>query len=200
MGELILNKRIKTDIHGAKKERREGKIPGVIYGKEIGNELFHVDARVLSKQLSVTGEHGVLTFNLDGKTGTAIIKEVQKSPVEHRVIHIDLEEIAANAMMQTEISIRVIGKAMLESKGLILQTQRDLVKVSCKANNLPKDVELDVSKGTAGTVYTFKDLILPEDVEVVDDLSTAISSISEEAEEDVAEVVAPAAVVAEETK
>ena len=66
----------------------------------------------------------------------------------------------------------------------MLQTQRDLVKVSCTAKNLPKDVELDVSKGEAGTVYTFKDLKLGKDVEFVDDLSTVISSISEDEKED----------------
>ena len=69
MNELNLNKRIKTTSHVARKERKEGKIPGVIYGKEIGNELFYVDAIALQKELSVSGEHGVLTFNLDGKKG-----------------------------------------------------------------------------------------------------------------------------------
>ena len=117
------------------------------------------------------------------RKGTALIKEVQKNSFGHQVIHIDLEEIAANAIMHTEISIKVIGKGVLESKGLMLQTQRDLVKVSCTANNLPKDVELDVSNGEAGTVYTFEDLKLGKDVSFVDDLSTVISSVSEDEKE-----------------
>ena len=87
--------------------------------------------------------------------------------------------------MHTEISIKVIGKGVLESKGLLLQTQRDLVKVTCIAANLPKDVELDVSNGTAGTVYTFNDLDLGTDVSFVDDLSTVIGSISEDHKEEV---------------
>ena len=186
MEELNLNKRINTVGHSARQERKKGKIPGVIYGKEIGNELFYVDSIALAKELSVSGEHGVLTFNLDGKKkGTAVIKEVQKNSLGNKVTHIDLEEIAANAKMHTEISIKVIGKGILESKGLLLQTQRDLVKVTCIAQNLPKDVELDVSDGTAGTVYTFNDLNLGKDVSFVDDLSTVISSISEDKKEDV---------------
>ena len=185
MEELKLNKRINTVGHSAKQERKLGKIPGVIYGKEIGNELFYVDSIALAKELSVSGEHGVLTFNLDGKKkGTAVIKEVQKNSLGNKVTHIDLEEIAANAKMHTEISIKVIGKGILESKGLLLQTQRDLVKVTCIAANLPKDVELDVSNGTAGTVYTFNDLDLGTDVSFVDDLSTVIGSISEDHKEE----------------
>lgn len=68
MKELNLNKRINTVGHSARQERRNGKIPGVIYGAEIGNELFYVDSLALGKELSVSGEHGVLTFNLEGKT------------------------------------------------------------------------------------------------------------------------------------
>ena len=185
MEELNLNKRINTVGHSARQERKKGKIPGVIYGKEIGNELFYVDSLELAKELSVSGEHGVLTFNLDGKKkGTAVIKEVQKNSLGNKIIHIDLEEIAANTKMHTEISIKIIGKGILESKGLMLQTQRDLVKVTCTAENLPKDVELDVSNGTAGTVYTFDDLDLGQDVSFIDDLSTVIGSISEDRKEE----------------
>jgi large subunit ribosomal protein L25 len=185
MEELNLNKRINTVGHNAKQERRLGKIPGVIYGQEIGNELFYVDSLALAKELSVSGEHGVLTFNFDGKKkGTAVIKEVQKNSLGNKVIHVDLEEIAANAKMHTEISIKVTGKGVLESKGLIFQTQRDLVKVICTAENLPKDVELDVSNGKAGKVYTFNDLNLDQEVSIMDDLSTVIGSISEDQKED----------------
>lgn len=183
MGELKLNKRIKTS-HGAKKERQEGKIPGVIYGREIGNEIINVDAIALQKEFSVSGEHGIITFNLDGKKGTAVIKEVQKNALGNKVIHVDFEEIAANAKMHTEVSIKFIGKGLLEGKGLMLQTQRDLVKVSCKAKDLPKDIELDVSNGQAGTVYTLKDLKFGEGIEVVDDLATVIGSIREEEREE----------------
>ena len=188
MEELNLNKRINTVGHNARQERKHGKIPGVIYGQEIGNELFYVDSLALAKELSVSGEHGVLTFNFDGKKkGTAVIKEVQKNSLGNKVIHIDLEEVAANAKMHTELSIKVIGKGVLESKGLIFQTQRELVKVTCTAQNLPKDVELDISNGEAGKVYTFKDLNLGQEVSIVDDLSTVIGSIIEDQKEEEAE-------------
>lgn len=187
MGELMLKKRIKA-CHGGKKERREGQVPGVIYGKKIGNEVFDVDGTEFLKEISINGEHELVTFNLDGKKGTALIKEVQRNSLGNKIIHVDLEEISADEKMHTELLIKVVGKGLLESKGLILQTQRDLIKISCTAKNLPKDIELDVSNGQAGTVYTFKDLKFGEGIDVVDDLSTVIGSISEE-EKEVEEVV-----------
>ncbi|GEA30154.1 50S ribosomal protein L25 [Clostridium diolis] len=180
MEELNLTKRIKTASHGARKVRRKGKIPGVIYGKEIGNEIFTLDESALLKEISASGEHGIVKFNLDGRKGNAVIKEIQRNALGNKAIHVDFEEVAANDIMHTEVLIKIVGKGILESKGLILQTQRDLVKVSCKAKDLPKDVELDVSNGQAGTVYTFKDLKFAEGIEVLDDLSTVIGSISEE--------------------
>lgn len=65
MNELLLIRRIKDSGHSARKERREGLIPGVIYGKEIGNVLFNVNALELKKELALSGEHGILRFNLE---------------------------------------------------------------------------------------------------------------------------------------
>ena len=79
MEELVLTKRVKGHGHSAKRERRGGVIPGVIYGKEIGNALFDVNIVELEKELALSGEHGVLHFDLEGKKGTAVIKELQKN-------------------------------------------------------------------------------------------------------------------------
>ena len=177
MEELTLSKRVKGSSNNARRERREGKIPGVIYGKEIGNALFDVNVADLEKELYVSGEHGVLKFNFDGQKGTAVIKELQKDPFGNKVIHVDLEEVSAKEKMTTEVNIKISGRGLLESKGLILQVQKDLVKVTCTASDLPKEFDLDVSDGAAGKVYTLKDLKISDKVTVDDDLSSVIGSI-----------------------
>ena len=184
MEELWLSKRVKKNGHDARAERRQGKIPGVIYGKEIGNELFDVDVTALQKELAVSGEHGVLKFDLDRQTGTAVIKELQKNNFGNKIIHLDLEEVSDKEKMTTEVDIKISGKGILESKGLILQVQKDLVKVTCTALDLPKEFDLDVSQGTAGTVYTLKDLAISNKVTVDDDLSSVIGSIIVDEKED----------------
>ena len=180
MGELKLLSREKKVCHSAKKDRKEGMVPGVIYGKEIGNALFDVNYVDLEKELCASGEHVVVNFNLNNKKGTAVIKEVQKNHFGNKVIHIDLEEVAADYKMHTEVAIKINGKGLLEGKGLIFQTQRDLVKVVCTAEDLPKEVELDVSDGTLGTVYTFKDLDLGDKVQIDEDLTGVIGSVTAE--------------------
>lgn len=184
MNELLLIRRIKDSGHSARKERREGLIPGVIYGKEIGNVLFDVNALELKKELALSGEHGILRFNLEGNKGTAVIKEVQKNNFRSKIIHMDLEEVSAKERMTTEVSIKISGRGLLESKALILQIQKDLVKVTCTTEDLPKEFNLDVSEGTLGTVYTLKDLNISDDVVVNDDLSSVIGSIILDERED----------------
>ena len=184
MEELVLSKRVKGQGHNAKKYRREGMIPGVIYGNQIGNELFEVNVTDLEKELAVSGQYGVLKFNLDGKKGTAVIKEVQKNHFGNKVIHLDLEEIADKERMTTEVAVKISGKGLLESRGLILQVQKDLVKVTCTAANLPKEFDLDVSGANAGTVYTLKDLNISGDLTVDDDLTSVIGSVIVDERED----------------
>lgn len=96
----------------------------------------------------------------------------------------DLEEVSAKERMTTEVSIKISGRGLLESKALILQIQKDLVKVTYRTEDLPKEFNLDVSEGTLETVYTLKDLNISDDVVVNDDLSSVIGSIILDERED----------------
>lgn len=96
----------------------------------------------------------------------------------------DLEEVSAKERMTTEVSIKISGRGLLESKALILQIQKDLVKITYRTEDLPKEFNLDVSEGTLGTVYTLKDLNVSDDVVVNDDLSSVIGSIILDERED----------------
>lgn len=181
---LKLIKRENNVCHKARKDRREGFVPGVIYGKEIGNSPIDIKYSDLEKQLHISGEHGIVEYDFAGKKGKAVIKEIQKAPVDHKVIHIDLEEIADNYKMHTEVPIKVEGKGLLLSKSLIFQEQKNLVKVVCTSKDLPKEIELDVTEGKPGTVYTLKDLKIVGNVEIDEELSSVIGSVSVEEREE----------------
>src|SRR5471030_3234382 len=177
MNELILNKRLNKTANAVNQKRRDGKIPGVVYGKELGNFMFEIGAMELAQELSVTGEHGVVKFDLEGNSGTAIIKEVQKDPVSHKVIHIDLEEVNKGSILQTEVPIKFEGKEFLSKKGIVLQAQKDSVKISCRAEDLPKSIDIDVSNAKRGSIYKLSDLEIGSEISIVDKLSTVFASV-----------------------
>lgn len=180
MNNLKLKERnIKTG-HVARKERNKGLIPGVLYGKEIGNLLFEVGELELGKEISHTGDHGIINFDFNGVSQQAVLKEVQRDPVSHKIIHIDLEEVSANKIIQSEVPIQFIGEEWLNRKGAVLQKEKASVKVNCRADQLPKTIKLDVSSGTLGSVYKLSDLEVGEELSIVDDLNSVIAAISNE--------------------
>jgi len=177
MDELVLNKRLNKTANAVKQKRREGKVPGVVYGKKLGSLMFEIGEMELVEELSRNGEHGVLRFDLDGYNGTAIIKEVQKDPVSHKVIHIDLEEVSRYGMLETEVPIKLEGKEFLSTKGIVIQTQKDSVKISCKAQDIPKSIDVNVSNAKLGSVYKLSDLEVGSEISIIDNLSTVFASV-----------------------
>jgi len=177
MDELVLNKRLNKTANAVKQKRREGKVPGVVYGKKLGSLMFEIGEMELVEELSRTGEHGVLRFDLDGYNGTAVIKEVQKDPISHKVIHIDLEEVSRYGMLETEVPIKLEGKEFLSTKGIVIQTQKDSVKISCKAQDIPKSIDVNVSNAKLGSVYKLSDLEVGSEISIIDKLSTVFASV-----------------------
>ena len=180
MYSLNVNLRENSSGHSARRERKSGVIPGVLYGKGRSNLLVEVGEMELGREMSLSGEHGMIGFNLDGEEHEALLKEVQRDPVTHKVIHIDLEEIDKNRVIQSEVPIQFVGEEWLNRKGAVLQKEKDLVKVSCKASDLPKSIVFDVSKGGLGSVYRYSDLEIGSEISIVDDIKSVMASISNE--------------------
>lgn len=180
MNNLCLKERNLGKGHNAKRERKEGYIPGVIYGKKINNLLFEVSDLELAREISSVGDHGMLNFTINGSEEKALIKEVQRDPVSHKIIHIDLEEVSGNEEIQSEVPIQFVGEEWLNNRGAVLQKEKMVVKVNCRADKLPKSVSIDVSQGKLGDLYRFGDLELGCEISIVDDLQGVIASISNE--------------------
>lgn len=177
MNELILNKRLNKTANAVKQKRREGKVPGVVYGKKLGSLMFEIGEMELVEGLSSAGEHGALKFDLDGYNGTAIIKEVQKDPVSHKVIHIDLEEVNGNKVLQAKVPIKLEGKEFLSKKGIVIQNQKESVNISCKVEDLPKAIGINISNAKIGSTYKLSDLEIGSEISILDNLSTVFASV-----------------------
>lgn len=177
---LNLKKRNNNISNSAKKARRAGKIPGILYGKVMNNFMFEVAELELGKEISKQGEHGVLNFNIDGESHKALVKHVQRDPVSHKIIHLDLEELEGNQTIISSVPIHYVGEEMLTKKGVVIQKEKDSVKVECFADSLPKYVEININEGMVGSVYKFGDLEVASEISIIDDLNSVIASISYE--------------------
>ena len=180
MSNLEMNKRAIDVPNSAKKARRNGKVPGVLYGKKINNLLFEVGELELYHEIATNGEHGVLEFNLDGESHKGLIKEVQRDPVTNKIIHLDLEQLQGKNKIISSVPINYIGEENLNKKGIVLQKEKDSVKVECSVEALPKYIDFYIGSGNSGSVYKFGDLEVASEISVLDDLNTVIASVSYE--------------------
>ena len=177
MEELVLNKRLNTTAHAAKKVRRKGKVPGILYGKKLGNFMFEIGEMDLVDEVTANGQFGVMNVNYNGKEHKALIKEMQRDPVTNKIIHLDLEEVSAGEKVISTVPIHYIGEEYINKKGIVLQKEKDCVKVEGNVDSLPKYLNINIGTGTVGDVYKFGDLEVGSEISIVDDLNSVIASV-----------------------
>ena len=178
MEKLIASTRIKNTPHQARKSRRNGKVPGVIYGKNLANLLFEISELELNKEIATNGEHGILNIEVDGNSHRTIIREIQRDPVNQKLIHIDLEELTGERKVVAEVPIIFTGEDKVTRNGGILQREKSTVKVQCKGSEIPRNISVDVSKLTMGDTYRISDIEFAQEISFVDDPNSVIATIT----------------------
>ena len=178
METLVINKRDKNSTHSARKVRRQGKVPGVMYGALMNNFLFEVSEMDLDKEIANHGEFGVVNVSLEGKEHKALIKEVQRDPFSKKVIHIDLEDIDKDEKIETDIPIRFLNEDLISNYGGIVQKEKASIKVRCSVNNVPDHVDVSFKRDEIGTAIKVGDVEFGSEISVLDDVNSTVASIS----------------------
>ena len=177
--ELInANVRNKKVNHAAKKNRKNSLIPGIIYGKNVENTLFEIGELELQREIAINGEHGILEINIDGEKHKTLIKEIQKDPIKHKIIHIDLEDLSGNRNFTTEVPLNFNGESNIRKFGGILQKSKDSVKIRCQADNLPKSIDVDVSNLSFGDTLRIADIEASSEISIIDDLNSIVVTVT----------------------
>src|SRR5262252_6039802 len=144
----------------ARRVRRGGKIPGVVYGAGKNALSVSVDPRQVSRILhSATGHNTIFDLALDGERTKAMIVEWQYEPIKGALLHIDLKRIAMDQKLRVNVPIELVGEAAgVKQQGGILEQILREVEVECLPGNIPNSVELNVAELVFGTVLRVSDL------------------------------------------
>lgn len=180
MDELRAGIRSKNTHHEAKKTRRTGNVPGILYGKGLANLMFEIGELELNSVISSQGEHGIVNLNLGGEEYKTLIKEIQRDPVTGKVVHIDLEDIKGGKKVIATVPIHFIGEDLVSKRGAIVQKEKNSVKVKCSADSLPKYVELDLSNAQVGNQFKLSDVEFASELSILDDIKAVLASITYE--------------------
>jgi len=159
----------------AKAVRNEGQIPCNIYG---GEENVHFSAPVNAfKPLIYTPDFKLAEISIDGKTHTAIVKEIQSHPVTDNILHIDFVELLPNKSVKAEIPIRLVGQSDGAKLGGVIVQKMRRAKVKTTPEKLIDAIEVDISELVLGQSVRIRDMEAIEGVEVLNSLGTPIASV-----------------------
>ena len=173
MGEKLSLKLDPRDVQGKKvaKLRKEGIVPGVIYGSGISPINVQIAINILEKTYRVSGTHSPIHLSIDGKKKIAMIKDVERDPAKGTIRHVSFHAVKANEPVVAEVPIRLVGEGESEAEknGLIVLQALEKIEVKALPMNLPDAIEVSiVALKDAGDKVTLGDVVLTEGVEFVE--------------------------------
>ena len=177
---IVVHKRDVTGTRASKRLRKEGLIPGVIYGHGHEAVLIAVEPHVLRDALNTpAGTHAVLDVTFEGqKRGhKAIVKDMTLDSVKSIVIHIDLQEIRLDETIETTVSIRFEGEPKGVKNGGMLDESTREVTVKGLVTAIPEHLVVDVSELDMNETLQVSDLVVPEGIEIMADPEEVLCSV-----------------------
>lgn len=175
MEKSIVNAQVRegTGKSAAKKLRKEGLIPGVVYrGGKVGTSLSLSIKELENALHTKAGENVLIMLEVSGgakavKDKTVIIKELQHDPVTDSILHVDFNEISLTETIEVDVPLVYKGEAagVKEDGGVLEHVIREF-HVECLPTDIPEGIEVDVEKLRIGDSIMVKDVPLPAGVKV----------------------------------
>ncbi len=178
--ELEVEKRDEAGKGIARQLRRQGKIPGVIYGGG-KSEFFALEHNVARKLvLSQVGHTGLLTVKVDGKKDrVAILQDHQLDPITGAILHIDLFEVSMAKPIRVKVPVSVVGAVPIGVKegGILQQPLREL-HIECLPAQIPDHIEVTATDLGIGQGVHVKNIELPTGIKVLDDTDLMVVHVA----------------------
>jgi large subunit ribosomal protein L25 len=176
---LSLTARDPEGSRSARRLRREGLVPGVLYGGGAEPQHFAVDGRILRNTLAHSG--AILEVSVDGGAGSPVlVKDTQSSPVRGEAVHVDFLRVDMKVAIHTTVVIDLVGgddSPGVDQGGVLSQETRE-VNIEALPGDIPETIEHDVSGMHINDTLTLGMITVPEGVTVLDDADTVIASVT----------------------
>lgn len=151
--------------------RRQGQLPGVVYGYKIEPTAITLEAHSAGLILPKLTASSIVTIDLEGKQIPALVRERQKNYIKNVYTHIDFQAVSLTEKLRTSVSIHFFGTApAVKNFQAAIVTSMEEIEVEALPNDLPERIEVDLSKLAAiGDAVHVRDLALPATVTVLSD-------------------------------
>jgi large subunit ribosomal protein L25 len=150
--------------------RREGLVPGIVYGGGKDPQMIATPHNKLVQQLENEAFYSsILNLELDGNTERVVLKDLQRHPAKPFILHFDLQRVADTDRIRMTVPLHFVGEDKapgVKAGGKVHHAMAD-IEVICAAKDLPEFIEVDISGLNIGDMIHLTDLQLPAGVEIV---------------------------------
>ena len=168
--EFVAESRGQSGKGAARRVRRTGNVPAVIYGGHGEPQMLSLSHNEVIKHLSHEAVYShVLDINVDGKTEKVILKGVQRHPAKFQILHMDFLRVSMSEAVKVHVPLHFINEATSvggKKGGIVTHSMID-VEVSCLPTALPDYIEVDLKGLDIGDSAHLSDIVLPAGVEIV---------------------------------
>jgi large subunit ribosomal protein L25 len=165
----------------ARQIRMKGAIPGILYGDGAEPLQLIIDSRNFDTLIQGQGgAHAVVQLDVEddaSKSTPALIKGIQRHPVQNNVVHADFFRISLDKRIQTSVSLVVVGNSKGVLDGGVLEQQLREVEIECLAINIPDSIEVDVTELDIGDGLHMGEIAVSEDYTVLTDADRSVVSV-----------------------
>jgi large subunit ribosomal protein L25 len=171
---LSISSRDVSNSRSTRRLRRQGQVPGVLYGGGDDAVAFAVDERALRHALA--GRGAVVELQLDGEATPAVLKDAQRHPVRGHTMHVDFLRVNLNVAIHSIVTLELIGgdDAPGAIEGGVLEHVTREVNIEALPNDIPERLQVDVSAMQINDTLTLAAVTAPEGVTILDDLDETV--------------------------
>ena len=188
--EVLINAQ-KRNVTGkqVKALRRQGLLPGVIYGRHIEAFPIQMDAHDASLILDKLTASSLITINVDGEKYNVLMRDRQRDVIFGDLLHVDFLVVSLTEKLRATIELKLVGEAPVADNPEVVVTQvLNTIEIEALPQDLPEVIEVDISTlETVDDEITVADLDLGEKITILTDPNEAIVSVGYVAQEEVAE-------------
>ena len=167
MSEVKISAELRTEFGkgGARRTRRAGKVPAVLYGHGEKPQHIALPAREFAAAIRHGGSNQVFAIDIPGGGPIlALAKAIQRDPIKDSFDHIDLIIVKRGEKVTVDISVTLVGEA---ARNTLILHESDTLSVSAEALHLPDALEVSIEGLEAGSQITAADVTLPKGTELV---------------------------------
>ena len=163
--------------------RATGRVPAVIYGREIKPQNLEINAKEISDLIHHSASENLLvdlSVENDARSKRlALVQEIQHHPLDGKVLHVDFHEVAENEKVTVMVPVETVGEAVgVKTGGGVLEHVLFKIKVRCLPKDLPEQIVVDVSNLELNKSIHLSELKMPEGVEVLGDKNIPVVSVA----------------------